>query len=112
MLGKASPFILVASPETKVSTVYYCENSENTDGDNMKIVYGENPNLDGGVITLPRLVLGYYFSLACVVSILLGGLWIILRKNNRANKVCKALFFVPVSYILSIEMIEVCMSRK
>lgn len=96
MLGKASPFILVASPETNISTVYYCEN---TDGDNMKIVYGENPG--GGVITLPRFVLGYYFGLACVVAVLLGVLWIICRKNSKANNVCKALFFVPVSYMLS-----------
>lgn len=103
MLGKASPFILVASPETNVSTVYYCENS---DGDNMKIVYGENPNPDGGITTLPRLVLAYYFRLACVVAILLGGLWIILRKNGKANNVCKSLFFVPVSYILSATLLQ------
>lgn len=96
MLGKASPFILVASPETNVSTVYYCEN---TDGNNMKVVYGEKPS--GGVIALPRLVLGYYFLLVCVAAVLFGVLWIILRKNSKANKVCKALFFIPVSYILS-----------
>lgn len=96
MLGKASPIILIASPQTEVARVYYCEN---TDGENMKLVYGENPS--GGVITLPRFVLGYYFMLACVGTILLGALWIILRKNDKANKVCKALFFVPVSYILS-----------
>lgn len=101
MLGKASPIVLVASPETKVSTVYYCEN---TDGDNMKIVYGENPS--GGVITLSRFVLGYYFMLAGVATILLGGLLIILRKNNRASKVCKSLFFVPVSYILSAILLQ------
>ncbi|BBF43766.1 hypothetical protein lbkm_2454 [Lachnospiraceae bacterium KM106-2] len=106
MLGKASPYILVASPETKVSTVYYCENSENTDGDNMKIVYGENPYPNGGVITLPRMVLGYYFLFACIATILLGGLWIILRNNNKANKVCKSLFFLPVSYMLSTILLQ------
>lgn len=101
MLGKASPFILIASPETKVSTVYYCEN---TDGDNMKIIYGEKPS--GGVIALPRFVLGYYFVLACIVAILLGGLWMILRKNNKANRVCKSLFFVPVSYMISAILLQ------
>lgn len=103
ILGKSIPSVLVASSKSPVDTVYYCENTE---GDNMKIVYGDNPYQNGGVIVLPRVVLGYYFILAFVLTLFIGILWLLVRKNKNGNRICKFIFFVPVSYIISVILLQ------
>ena len=99
ILGKSTPGILIASSDSEVDTVYYCDY---TVEDNMKIIYGIDPYANGGVITLPRLVLGYYFTLGIVFSLVIGGIWFFVRKKERASQVCKYLFFIPASYVASV----------
>ncbi|MBE6023867.1 MAG: zf-HC2 domain-containing protein [Cellulosilyticum sp.] len=106
ILGESTPSILVASSETPVNTVYYCYCSEDTQGDNMKVVYGENPNESGGIVILPRLVLVYYFNLACILTIVVGIIWLCIRKNKMMYRICKYLFFVPASYIMSVFVLQ------
>ena len=98
-LNKSIPSVLISTPDSKVDTVYYCDYS--TRDDNMTLVYGINPHTNGGVITLPRLVLGYYFMMALIVSMIFGVLWISLRRNLKVSNICKYLFFVPTSYLIS-----------
>ncbi len=103
ILGKSTPSILVASSETAVDTVYYCENTE---GDNMKIVYGENPYPNGGIVVLTRLVLGYYFGLAFILTLLIGMIWFFVRKDRLMDRICKFLFFIPLSYVISAILLQ------
>lgn len=103
ILGKSTPAIFVASSGESIPTVYYCDYTEE---DNMKIVYGENPYHNGGVLSLPRLVLGYYFTMACVVTVLFGVIWFLVRKNKKISRICEALFFIPVSYIIAVIILQ------
>ena len=106
ILEKSTPSILVASSETPVDTVYYCDCSKNTQEENMKVIYGENPNEDGGIIILPRFVLAYYYLLACILTIVIGIIWFFNRKNKVVHRICKYVFFIPVSYILSVSLLH------
>ena len=99
LLNKSTPSVLISTPDSKVDTVYYCDYS--TKDDNMIVVYGIDPHTNGGITSLPRLVLGYYFMMALIASIIVGVVWILLRKNLKVSNICKYLFFVPTSYLIS-----------
>ena len=98
-LGKAKPSLAIRNVQETVDTIYYCSNREETDNGNMTIIYGRNPDPNGGVVVLPRLVMAYYFYFAILLSIVVGVVWIIFRKRKKVSKVCKFLFLVPISYI-------------
>ena len=99
LLNKSTPSVLISTPDSKVDTVYYCDYT--TKDDNMIVVYGIAPNTNGGISSLPRLVLGYYFIMALIASVIVGVVWILLRKNLKASNICKYFFFVPTSYLIS-----------
>lgn len=86
----------------KVITIYYVSNGEQMD----KVIYGENPNVNGGVITLPRLVLNYYFSVAFLMSFVLTILLLLFRKNKKIKKIIVTILLIPLSYIVSHIMIK------
>ena len=71
---------------------------EQNNGEEDVLIFSLNHEQNGGVITLPRLVEGYYLLIALGLAGLLGVLWLIFRKKD-AGKVFKALFFLPVSYL-------------
>lgn len=78
----------------KVAVFYY------TDGEANTFIYGYNPYPDGGVITLPRLVLGYYVLLAMALIIILGLLLFAFRKQRRIKQVLEYLIAIPISYLI------------
>ena len=99
ILGKSTPSLSIKNVKDSVDTIYYCSNQAGDDEDNMTIIYGTNPYPNGGVVILPRLVMGYYFYLAILLSLVVGVLWIILRKRKRASIICKYILLVPISYL-------------
>lgn len=99
LLNKSTPSVLISTPNSKVDTVYYCDYT--TKDNNMIVVYGIDPKTNGEVIALPRLILSYYFMMALIASIIIGVVWILLRKNLKLSNICKYLFFVPTSYLIS-----------
>ena len=98
IMGKETPIVRLSSKESRIDTVYYCDY---TVDENMIVVYGTNDNKNGGFIVLPRLLLGYYFSLACVLAMIFGIVWLIFRHQTKISNVCKYLFFIPISYLIS-----------
>jgi hypothetical protein len=90
-----SDFILNSNGET-LSSVYYCSNDGNED----VLIYGENQNPNGGVITLPRLVLSYYVTIAAVVAIILGLILFLFRKSQKANAIIFKFLALPIAYLL------------
>lgn len=97
ILGKTTPFVLVSSNSDKADIVYYCDLS--TEKDNTTVIYGTDPQ--GNLTVLPRLVLGYYFTLAAAASLVVGIAWVILRKNKKASRVIGYLFAAPLSYVIA-----------
>ena len=76
--------------------VYYSSN----DGKEDVCVYGE-PVTSGGVITLPRHVLSYYFVLAVVCVALLFILRLIVRNKAKGKAVIETVLYYPISYCIA-----------
>lgn len=80
----------------KEISVYYTSN----DGHEDVCIYGE-PITSGGVITLPRMVLDYYFVMAVVCVAVLFVLWLFARQNQKRKNVIATVLFYPVSYCIA-----------
>lgn len=87
-------FILNPNGET-VSSIYYCSN----DGTEDILLYGKDQNPNGGQITLPRLFLSYYATLAALIAIILGFILLIFR-NNPIRTIIFKFFALPVAYLI------------
>lgn len=89
---------IVLNPKgEKVVSVYYY----NGDGREDILIYGKDQNPNGGLVTLPRLVLGYYLILSLLLTVLSGIiLFIGLRKEHVRNIMLKV-FLLPISYIIA-----------
>jgi hypothetical protein len=85
-----------------VNTIYYVSNGGQED----KVIYGRNPINNGGVMTLPRLVLNYYFVTAILFALVLAILVVIFRKKEKVKAIIVKILFIPISYILSHIMIK------
>ncbi|MFT4146529.1 MAG: zf-HC2 domain-containing protein [Mobilitalea sp.] len=82
-----------ADPVTSVS---YSSN----DGSNDVLLYGTNQNPNGGAITLPRLVLSYYVTIAAVLILFLGIILILVRKSPKTTTLVFRILVLPLSYLL------------
>ena len=63
-------------------------------------VYWE-PIISGGVVTLPRLVLRYYFLLAVMSVIVLFIVWLFVRRKAKGKAVIETILFYPISYCIA-----------
>ena len=77
--------------------VYYSQNNGNED----VLLYGENPLPDGGVVTLPRFVLGYCLILAVLAIAGLAVVLFAVRNKETAKKWIFYILLLPASYILA-----------
>lgn len=69
--------------------------------DPQPLVYGEPMN--GGIMLLPRLVLGYYLLYAAALALIFGLLWLLLRKKKAAGTLralCLAFLSYPIGHLL------------
>lgn len=71
--------------------IYYCQNN----GEDDVCVYG-GENVPGGVRSLERLTLGYYFVIACAAAAALGAAALLFK---RARRVLEKILLMPVAYI-------------
>jgi hypothetical protein len=85
-----------------VYTIYYVSNGGQED----KVIYGRNPINNGGVVTLPRLVLNYYFVTAILFALVLAMLVVLFRKKEKVKVIIVKILFIPISYIVSHIMIK------
>lgn len=85
-----------------VRTIYYVSNGGQED----RVIYGENPNINGGVITLPRLVLNYYFILSILAVLILFAFCFVFRKKEKVKDIMVKILFMPISYVISHIMIK------
>lgn len=89
---------IVINPDgSAVKSIYYYS----TDGKEDMLIYGQNINENGGVITLPRLVLGYYLFIAFLLAII-GGLFVLVfRKRVKVREKLFRITMLPIAYIIS-----------
>lgn len=103
---------LTITPQTdRPVLVYYAQN--NGQGD--VLVYGEHP--DGGMETLPRLVLGYYLFLAAGVFVVLMVVWCAAKKKPKVRKWVGRALLLPPAYgvghliVLGFTTVSYCATR-
>ncbi|MCF6459768.1 zf-HC2 domain-containing protein [Clostridium sp. Cult3] len=93
--NNAQSIILNPDGEKVVAVYYY-----STDGTGDILIHGKDLLEGGGVVTLPRLVLAYYFLLAILLAILFGILLYRYRKEDKRKYVLEKILLLPISYIL------------
>lgn len=92
------PNNIVLNPNNeKVASVYYY----NADGSEDILVYGKNQNPTGGIVTLPRLFLEYYLTLAILLALISGIVLFIGRRKEKIRNVTLKIFLLPISYIVA-----------
>lgn len=103
---------LTITPQTDRSVrVYYAQN--NGQGD--VLVYGEHP--DGGMETLPRLVLGYYLFLAAGMFVVLLMVWCAAKKKPKVRTWVGRALLLPPAYgvghliVLGFTTVSYCATR-
>lgn len=87
--GNGDKLILLDTTNCRV--VYYAQNN----GQANMVLYGER---SGGVISLPRLVLGYYVLLSLALLITLGIAFFVCRRK-KTGKALGYLALIPASYL-------------
>lgn len=81
----------------KPIAVYYLQNN----GEDDVFIYGTNPNPNGGMRTLPRLVLGQYLILAIFAAVICSVLLFVFRRNENVKVWLERILLAPISYILA-----------
>lgn len=81
-----------------VKAVYYY--SENIGSEDL-LIYGKDMHESGGVVTLPRLALTYYFIIALIISAASGVIFLLFKKSEKIRKAAKTAALFAVSYIIS-----------
>ena len=77
--------------------IYYASNSGTDD----VCLYGPIHIVNGGVVTLPRLALGYYLILMATLFCVLLLVWLLLRRREKAREWLGRFLLYPPSYILA-----------
>lgn len=103
---------LTITPQTdRPVLVYYAQNNGRGD----VLVYGEHP--DGGMETLPRLVLGYYLVLAAGVFVVLLVVWCAAKKKPKVRQWVGRALLLPPAYgvghliVLGFRTVSYCATR-
>ena len=87
----------IIQPENDLPfTVYYASN----DNEENVCIYGQSEMVNGGVITLPRLTLGYYLILAVLCFCVLGVIWFVVRRKESVKVWVEYMILYPVSYVI------------
>jgi uncharacterized membrane protein len=84
-------------PLDKSIAVYYSQYNGAED----VFIYGTDLYMNGGTMTLPRLILVQYFTLAFIIAIVLGVLLFINRKSKTTKVWLERIFLLPVSYVIA-----------
>ncbi len=92
---KAFSFTLAPTDDNPL-IIYYVQNNGYED----VCLMGEEYIDYAGVITLPRLALGYYVIIAFILFIITFGMWLLFRKRKKAGKMLEKLMLMPASYIV------------
>ncbi len=81
----------------RVESVYYYQTNDTED----ILIYGANQHGNGGVVTLPRLSLNYYFTVA-IIALVIGIITLFIVRSNKIylERITK-ITMLPLAYIIS-----------
>ncbi len=80
--------------------IYFTQYINQSSSDGAVCIYGEIEPDSGGWVALPGLSLGYWLAINIVLFVILGIIWLRLRKREKPRRRAERLLLIPAAYML------------
>lgn len=101
MFSKPGAQDVTVKPENGHDLLIYFTQFINQSSSNSAVcIYGEIEPDSGGWMALPGLSMGYWLAINIVLLVILGVIWLNLRKKEKPRRLVERLILIPIAYML------------
>lgn len=101
MFSKPGAQNVTVKPENGHELLIYFTQFINQSSSNSAVcIYGEIEPDSGGWMALPGLSMGYWLAINIVLLVILGVIWLNLRKKEKPRRLVERLILIPIAYML------------
>ena len=101
MFSKPGAQDVTVKPENGHELLIYFTQFINQSSSNSAVcIYGEIEPDSGGWMALPGLSMGYWLAINIVLLVILGVIWLNLRKKEKPRRLLERLILIPIAYML------------
>lgn len=101
MFSKPGAQDVTVKPENGHELLIYSTQFINQSSSNSAVcIYGEIEPDSGGWMALPGLSMGYWLAINIVLLVILGVIWLNLRKKEKPRRLVERLILIPIAYML------------
>ena len=101
MFSKPGAQDVTVKPENGHELLIYFTQFINQSPSNSAVcIYGEIEPDSGGWMALPGLSMGYWLAINIVLLVILGVIWLNLRKKEKPRRLVERLILIPIAYML------------
>lgn len=101
MFSKPGAQDVTVKPENGHELLIYFTQFINQSSSNSAVcIYGEIEPDSGGWMVLPGLSMGYWLAINIVLLVILGVIWLNLRKKEKPRRLVERLILIPIAYML------------
>lgn len=101
MFSKPGAQDVTVKPENGHELLIYLTQFINQSSSNSAVcIYGEIEPDSGGWMALPGLSMGYWLAINIVLLVILGVIWLNLRKKEKPRRLVERLILIPIAYML------------
>lgn len=101
MFSKPGAQDVTVKPENGHELLIYFTQFINQSSSNSAVcIYGEIEPDSGGWMALPGLSMGYWLAINIVLLVILGVIWLNLRKKEKPRHLVERLILIPIAYML------------
>lgn len=101
MFSKPGAQDVTVKPENGHELLIYFTQFINQSSSNSAVcIYGEIEPDSGGWMALPGLSMGYWLAINIVLLVILGVIWLNLRKKEKPRRLIERLILIPIAYML------------
>lgn len=101
MFSKPGAQDVTVKPENGHELLIYFTQFINQSSSNSAVcIYGEIEPDSGGWMALPGLSMGYWLAINIVLLVILGVIWLNLRKKEKQRRLVERLILIPIAYML------------
>lgn len=101
MFSKPGAQDVTVKPENGHELLIYFTPFINQSSSNSAVcIYGEIEPDSGGWMALPGLSMGYWLAINIVLLVILGVIWLNLRKKEKPRRLVERLILIPIAYML------------
>lgn len=101
MFSKPGAQDVTVKPENGHELLIYFTQFINQSSSNSAVcIYGEIEPDSGGWMALPGLSTGYWLAINIVLLVILGVIWLNLRKKEKPRRLVERLILIPIAYML------------